>query len=358
MKNSFTFFKIFLMVGWLYWIPIMGTAKTFDAEETVNISVYEKTHNSVVNITTVVVDYDLFFTPYATESNGSGVVLDKKGHILTNHHVIADATQLVVTLWDSSKWEGTLIGKDESTDLGIIRIQAPPDRLRPIDLGNSSDIKVGQKVLAIGNPFGLEQTLTTGIISSIRRFLKINDVEMENVIQTDAAINPGNSGGPLLDSEGKMIGINTAIFTPSGGNVGVGFSVPVDTVKWVVQDLMRLGYVAYAWLGIEMQTLTPEYSQALKFPVKQGVLVGRMVRGGPADQAGIKGGSFRVVVGNTRLIIGGDIIIAADGQSMISRDDLVRFLKGKKPGDRIPLTIVRDNKKRTIQLTLGEKPRQ
>jgi len=357
MKYFLTFIQIFLVFGLWCWIPNMGTAKTFDAEETVNISVYEKVHNSVVNITTVVIDYDLFFTPYASESSGSGVILDKKGHILTNSHVVADVSQLEVTLGDGSKWGANLIGTDETTDLAVIRIKASGNRLQPIDLGNSSDVKVGQKVLAIGNPFGLGQTLTTGIVSSIRQFLKINNIEMDNVIQTDAAINPGSSGGPLLDSEGKMIGINTAIFSPSGGNVGVGFAVPVNTVKWVTQELLTKGYVAYAWLGIEMQTLIPEYSKALKLPVKKGVLVGRKVKRGPADRAGIKGGSFRVIVRNTRLIIGGDIIIAVDKKSITSRDELVRFLRGKKPGDQVKLTVIRENKKRTIKVTLGEKPR-
>lgn len=332
-------------------------AETFDTEEAINIRVYETVHRSVVNITTVVVDYDLFFTPYASEANGSGVILNKKGYVLTNRHVITDAAQLIVTLNDSSKWEGQVIGTDEATDLAIIRIKAPAGKLHPILLGNSSGIKVGQRVLTIGNPFGLEQTLTTGIVSSIRRHLKINNIEMDNVIQTDAAINPGNSGGPLLNSKGEMIGITTAIFSPSGGNVGVGFAVPVNTIKWVTQDLLTKGYVTYAYLGIEMQTLIPEYARPLKLPVNRGVLVGRMMQNGPADRAGLQGGSVRVIVGNTRLIIGGDIIIAADHQTINSRDEMVRFLRGKKPGEQIRLTLFRDNKKRSVPITLGEKPR-
>jgi S1-C subfamily serine protease len=333
-------------------------ANGYDTEEKINIGVYDQVHQSVVNITTVVVDYDLFFTPYASESTGSGIILDKNGDILTNHHVIADASRLEVTLSDSSKWTGKLVGSDTATDLAVIRIPADAvARLNPIEFGNSSDIKVGQKVLAIGNPFGLEQTLTTGIISSIRRFLKINDIEMDYVIQTDAAINPGNSGGPLLDSNGRMIGINTAIFTPSGGNVGIGFAVPVDTAKWVVKELLARGYVAYPWLGIEMQTLIPEYAKALKLPVKEGILIGRMARNGPGDQAGLKGGSVRVIVGNTRLIIGGDIIVAADGKPTVSRDELARYLRTKRPGDEITLTIIRDEREKKINVRLGERPR-
>ena len=354
--TSFFIFA-FIFLGYLCLPSHPLAAEIFDSEEAINIKVYEAVHESVVNITTVVVDYDLFFTPYASEANGSGVILNKKGYILTNRHVIADAAQLIVTLNDSSKWDGQLIGTDEATDLAIIRIKAPAEKLHPILLGNSNGIKVGQKALTIGNPFGLEQTLTTGIVSSIRRHLKINNIEMDNVIQTDAAINPGNSGGPLLNAKGEMIGITTAIFSPSGGNVGVGFAVPVNTIKWVTQELLTKGYVAYAWLGIEMQTLIPEYARPLKLPVNRGVLVGRMLRNGPADRAGLQGGSVRVIVGNTRLIIGGDIIIAADHQTISSRDEMVRFLRGKKSGDRIQLTLFRDNKKQSIPITLGEKPR-
>jgi S1-C subfamily serine protease len=329
-----------------------------DNDEAINIRVYQAAHHSVVNITNVVVDYDLFFTPYSSESTGSGVILDTDGRILTNHHVVDQAAKLEVTLDDGSKWPATVIGSDPSTDLAVIHIRAPADRLHPIQLGSSSGLQVGQKVLAIGNPFGLEQTLTTGIISSIRRYLKINDIEMEHVIQTDAAINPGNSGGPLLDSTGRMIGITTAIFTPSGGNVGIGFAVPVDTVKWVAASLIAKGYVAYAWLGIEMQTLIPEYAEALKLPVKTGVLVGRLAQRGPADRAGIRGGTVPVIAGNTRLLIGGDVIVAADGRSIASSDDLNRFLRTKRPGESVDLTIVREGARRHVRVTLGERPRR
>ena len=329
-----------------------------DSDESTNIQVYQEAHHSVVNITNVVVDYDLFFTPYASASTGSGVVLDTSGHILTNHHVVNEAAKLEVTMDDGSKWPATLIGSDPSTDLAVIRIRAPADRLHPIRLGGSAGLQVGQKVLAIGNPFGLEQTLTTGIISSIRRYLKINDIEMERVIQTDAAINPGNSGGPLLDSSGRMIGVNTAIFTPSGGNIGIGFAVPVDTVKWVADSLIAKGYVSYAWLGLEMQTLIPDYSVALKLPVKEGVLVGRLARRGPADRAGLHEGTVPVIAGNTRLLIGGDVIIAADGQPITSSDDLNRFLRVKRPGETVTLTIVRDGARRQVAVTLEERPRR
>jgi putative serine protease PepD len=333
-------------------------AEPLTADEEINVRVYAAAHDSVVNISTVVVDYDIFYTPYASEANGSGIVLDDKGNILTNNHVVRQAARLEVTLGDGSKWPASLVGTDPATDLAVVRIKAPAERLRPIRLGNSAEVKVGQKVLAIGNPFGLGQTLTTGIVSSIRRYLKINDVEMDHVLQTDAAINPGNSGGPLLDSNGRMIGINTAIFTPSGGNVGIGFAVPVDTAKWVVDELLAKGYVAYSWLGIEMQTLLPAFAEALELPVKEGVLIGRMARGGPGERAGLRGGTSSVVAGNTRLIIGGDVIVAADGRSIGSSDDLNRLLRNKRPGETLALTIVRDGKRRPITVALGERPRR
>jgi putative serine protease PepD len=327
-----------------------------DPDEAINIDVYGQARDSVVNITNVAVDYDIFFTPYASASSGSGVIIDTEGHIATNHHVVNNATRLEVTLSDESQWPAEVVGKDAATDLAVIKIKAPAAKLRPLRFGESSGLKVGQKVLAIGNPFGLEQTMTTGIISSIRRYLKLSEIEMENVIQTDAAINPGNSGGPLLDSDGRMIGINTAIFSPSGGNVGIGFAVPVDTVKRVVAELREKGYVAYAWLGVEMQTLIPRYAQALDLAVDRGVLVGRLVRNGPGHRAGLRGGADRVIVGNTRLVVGGDIIVESDGQVIASAEELQRLLRTKKPGDRMRLTVVRESRHVTLTVTLGERP--
>jgi putative serine protease PepD len=327
-----------------------------DADETNNIAVYSRVRDSVVNITNVVIDYDIFSTPYASSSSGSGVVLDAEGRIVTNHHVVNNAARLEVTLSDGSQWPAEVVGKDASTDLAVIKIKAPASKLRPLRFGESAGLRVGQKVLVIGNPFGLEQTLTTGIISSVRRYLKLSGVEMENVIQTDAAINPGNSGGPLLDSEGRVIGINTAIFTPSGGNVGIGFAVPVDTVKRVVAELLEKGYVAYAWMGVEMQTLLPRYAEALEFTVNRGVLVGRLVRDGPAHRAGLRGGADRVIVGNTRLVVGGDVIVEADGQPVTSTEELQRLLRARKPGDKMRLTVVRDGKRVTLSIALGERP--
>lgn len=327
------------------------------SDESINIKVYEEVHRSVVNITNVVVEHDHFSKPYASESTGSGIVLDQEGHILTNEHVIAQATRLEVTLSDGTKWEATVVGKDSATDIAILQILTPQAQLKPIRFGDSNLARVGQKVLVIGNPFGLGQTLTTGIVSSIRKVLKIGEIEIENIIQTDAAINPGNSGGPLLDGEGRMIGPNTAIFSISGGNVGIGFSIPSNTVKWVAEELITRGYVAYGWLGIETQILNPHYAAALKLPVDYGIMVGRLLPRGPADQAGILGGNSQIIIGNTRLIIGGDIIIAADGKAVTSKEELIRILRTRRPETLIVLTIIRDNKEQTIEVPLGERPR-
>jgi putative serine protease PepD len=339
-------------------IAVTGTpaGAATDPDEANNIGVYSQARDSVVNITNVVIDYDIFSTPYASASSGSGVVLDTEGRIVTNHHVVNNAARLEVTLSDGSKWPAEVVGKDAATDLAVIKIKAPASRLHPLRFGESSGLKVGQKVLAIGNPFGLEQTLTTGIISSIRRYLKLSEAEMENVIQTDAAINPGNSGGPLLDCDGRVVGINTAIFSPSGGNVGIGFAVPVDTVKRVVAELLEKGYVAYAWMGVEMQTLIPRYAEALDLAVDRGVLVGRLVRNGPAHRAGIRGGADRVIVGNTRLVVGGDIIVEADGQAVGSAEELQRLMRTRKPGDKMRLTVVREGRRVDLSMTLGERP--
>jgi putative serine protease PepD len=339
-------------------IAVTGSAlgAATDPDEANNIGVYSQARDSVVNITNVVIDYDIFSTPYASASSGSGVVLDTEGHIVTNHHVVNNATRLEVTLSGESKWPADVVGKDAAADLAVIKIKAPAAKLHPLQFGESSGLKVGQKVLVIGNPFGLEQTLTTGIISSIRRYLKLSGAEMENVIQTDAAINPGNSGGPLLDSDGRMVGINTAIFSPSGGNVGIGFAVPVDTVKRVVAELLEKGYVAYAWMGVEMQTLIPRYAEALDLPVDRGVLVGRLVRNGPAHRAGIRGGADRVIVGNTRLVVGGDVLVEADGQAINSAEELQRLLRARKPRQTMRLAVIREGKRVDLTMTLGERP--
>lgn len=340
----------------LLFSPSVSSAFVGDEENTIDI--YQRVNASVVNITSIAVTYDFFLNPIPSEATGSGSIIDKKGYILTNNHVIRDSDRLEITLADGSKWPGEMIGTDPQTDLAIIKINAPPDRLTVIPMGNSDGLRPGQKVLAIGNPFGLERTLTSGIISSIRKSIRASDLEMDEVIQIDAAINPGNSGGPLLDSEGKMIGINTAIFTPSGGSVGIGFAIPINTAKRILNELITKGYVAYAWMGIDTQTLLPEFAEALSLPIRRGVLVTRVVRGGPAHQAGIRGGTQRVEVGNAILVVGGDILVAVDGEKINSAEDFHLVMKTKRPGDRIRLTLWRGREKREVEIKLGERPRR
>jgi putative serine protease PepD len=251
-----------------------------------------------------------------------------------------------------------LIGSDPDNDLAVIKIEAPKDKLRVIPMGDSRHLSIGQKVLAIGNPFGLQRTLTTGIISSLGRTIRSDaGTLMEDIIQTDAAINPGNSGGPLLNSEGEMIGINSAIISPSGGSVGIGFAIPVHTAKRVVPELIAKGYVTYPWIGATIQSLFPEIADYLKLKVERGALIAEVVKGGPADKAGLKGGNQRVQLGNTIVIVGGDIVVKADQNEIKTNDELIRYIREKKPGDMILLHVLRKNKFEEVKLTLGEKPR-
>ncbi len=332
-------------------------SSAFVGDEENTIDIYQRVNASVVNITSIAVTYDFFLNPVPSEASGSGSIIDKKGYILTNNHVIRDSERLEITLADGSKWPGELVGSDPQTDLAVIKVNAPPERLTTIPMGNSDGLRPGQKVLAIGNPFGLERTLTSGIISSVRKSIRAGDLEMDEVIQVDAAINPGNSGGPLLNSEGKMIGINTAIFTPSGGSVGIGFAIPINTAKRILNELITKGYVAYAWIGIDTQTLLPEFAEALSFPVRKGVLVARVVRGGPAHRAGIRGGTQRVEVGNAILVVGGDILVAVDGEEVSSAEAFHRVMKTKRPDDKIRLTLWRGREKKDVEVKLGERPR-
>jgi len=329
-----------------------------DDEEN-NISVYEKATKGVVNITSIVLQRDFFYGVVPRPGAGSGAVVDRDGYVLTNNHVITNAQRIEVTLSDGSKWPGRLVGTDPDSDLAVIRIEAPSKHLHPIPLGSSGDLQVGQKVLAIGNPFGLNETLTTGIISSRSRSIESqNGTLMEDLIQTDAAINPGNSGGPLLDSEGKIIGINTFIFSPSGGSVGIGFAIPVDTVKRILPDLVEKGYVAYPWVGVSLFPLVPGIAQALDLEVERGALIVEVFRNGPADRAGLRGGTQTLQVGNALLPVGGDIIVALNDEPVRDSDGLVQKIRRFHPGDRVKLRILRSNRFEDRTVVLGERPRR
>ncbi len=328
-------------------------------DEKNNITVYEKVADGVVNVTSTAMQMDFFFNAFPTQGSGSGSIIDTKGHILTNHHVVANAQKLEVTLADGSKWPTKLIGSDPDNDLAVIKIDAPKEKLKVIPMGDSKSLRIGQKVLAIGNPFGLQRTLTTGIVSSLGRTIRSEvGTLIEDVIQTDAAINPGNSGGPLLNSDGEIIGINSAIISPTGGSVGIGFAIPVNTAKRVVPELITKGYVTYPYIGATIQSLIPEIAKYLKLKIERGAMISEVVKGGPADKAGLKGGNQRVQVGNMIVLVGGDIVVKADQKEVKTNDELIRYIREKKPGDTILLKVFQKDSLIDIKVTLGERPRK
>jgi S1-C subfamily serine protease len=346
-----------LFLGALFWATQVFAA-TYTEEERNNIVVYEKAADGVVNITSTALQMDFFLNAFPTQGSGSGSIIDTKGHILTNHHVVANAQKLEVTLADESKWSAKLIGSDPDTDLAVIKIDAPREKLKVLPMGDSKSLKIGQKVLAIGNPFGLERTLTTGIVSSLGRTIRSEvGTLMEDIIQTDAAINPGNSGGPLLSSEGEIIGINSAIISPSGGSVGIGFAIPVNTAKRVFPELIQKGYVSYPWIGATVQPLIPEVAKYLKLKIERGAMIAEVQRGGPADKAGLKGGNQKVQVGNMVVIVGGDVVVRADQQDVKTNDELIRYIREKKPGNTVVFKVLRKGNYEDVKVTLGEKPR-
>jgi S1-C subfamily serine protease len=331
------------------------------SEEEVNIRVYDKISPGVVNITRTVLEYDFFFAPVAREGGtGSGCVLDQEGDILTNYHVIESANSLEVSLPDRAKYHAKVIGFDKQNDLAVIRlVGAPKERLHPIPFGDSTALKVGQKVLAIGNPLGLQNTLTIGIVSSLGRRIQTEGGDLvDNVIQTDAAINPGNSGGPLLNTAGEMVGINSSIFTIGGGNIGIGFAIPANTIRRVVPELIRDGRVLRAWFGVDGYSINEALASALELPVGSGILVARVYRGSSADNAGIRGYNEVALLYNERILIGGDILTEVDGKPIASQEELRLALESKRPGDTVQVTIYRGKSKMKKAVTLVEAPRQ
>jgi putative serine protease PepD len=352
--------KYFVIGVFVLVVTLLSTeAFSITEDEKNNIAVYEKVADGVVNVTSIAIQMDFFFNAYPAQGSGSGSVIDTKGHLLTNHHVVANAQKLEVTLADGSKWPAKLIGSDPDNDLAVIKIEAPREKLKVIPIGDSKNLRIGQKVLAIGNPFGLQRTLTTGIISSLGRTIRSEvGTLIEDVIQTDAAINPGNSGGPLLNSEGEIVGINSAIISPSGGSVGIGFAIPVNTAKRVVPELISKGYVTYPYFGATIQSLIPEMAKSLKLKVERGAMITEVVKGGPADKAGLRGGNQRVQVGNIIAIVGGDIVVKADQQEVKTNDELIRHIREKKPGDAVTLRVYRKDKFEDVKVALGERPRK
>jgi S1-C subfamily serine protease len=323
-----------------------------DADEQNNISVYHKNIGSVVNVTSKAVAFDFFYGLVPQEGQGSGFIIDHDGHVLTNYHVIADARQVEVTLHNRKKYRATIVGTDRSHDLAIVQIKAP--ELTPMVLGDSKNLQVGQKVYAIGNPFGLAGTLTSGIVSSIRSVQEPNGINIDEAIQTDAAINPGNSGGPLLNSHGEVIGINTMIASSVGQNAGIGFAIPINTAKAVLNDLLTLGRVRRPVLGVITLAIGPDIADQLGLPSDYGLLVQRVISGSAAERAGLKGGTERAYLGNTPIMVGGDLIVAIDGEDVQDQQQLAQIMNNHRAGDMVRVTIYRGKRRIDLNLTLGE----
>jgi S1-C subfamily serine protease len=327
-------------------------SEALDAEEQNNIAVYRKNIGAVVNITSRVMTFDFFYGLVPQEGQGSGFVIDKEGHILTNYHVIAEARQVEVTLHNRKKYKATIVGTDKSHDLAIVQIKAPD--LQPMTLGDSSNLQVGQKVYAIGNPFGLAGTLTLGIVSSIRQVQEPDGLVIDEAIQSDAAINPGNSGGPLLNWHGQVIGINTMIASSVGQSAGIGFAIPINTAKAVVNDLVTLGRVRRPALGVRTIPIDPEIAEELGLAANYGLLIVQAVPGGSADRAGLQGGSERAYLGNIPIMIGGDLIVAIDGEKIESQQTLAQIMNKHRAGDTVKVTIFRGKKQVEVTVVLGE----
>jgi S1-C subfamily serine protease len=329
-----------------------ASSEAFDAEEQNNISVYHKNIASVVNITSRVMTFDFFYGLVPQEGQGSGFIIDKEGHILTNYHVIADARQVEVTMHDRKKYKATIVGTDKSHDLAIVQIKAPG--LQPMTLGDSTNLQVGQKVYAIGNPFGLAGTLTRGIVSSIRQVQEPDGLVIDEAIQTDAAINPGNSGGPLLNWHGEVIGINTMIASSVGQSAGIGFAIPINTAKAVVNDLVTLGRVRRPALGVSTIPIDSEIAEELGLAADYGLLIVQAVPGGSADRAGLRGGTERAYLGNFPIMVGGDLIVAIDGEKVDGQQVIDHVMNRHRAGDTVKVTIFRGKKQLEVSVLLGE----
>ncbi len=332
------------------------TSIIVSGDEKINIDVFEKVHPAVVNIVATTLGVNFWMEIIPREGQGSGFIIDREGYILTNNHVVAKAQKIIVTLSDGRKIAASLVGRDPTSDLAVIKIPSGKADMA-VSLGDSDQVRVGQKAIAIGNPFGLSHTLTTGIVSALRRSIMTGEnAQIDDLIQTDAAINPGNSGGPLLNSNGEVIGINTAIFSLSGGYQGIGFAIPINRAKDVATQLITAGRVARPWLGITGVSITEELSKELGLDIEDGVLIVETLPGGPADQAGLRGGSRRIIIGGMQLLIGGDIITTIGGKKITNMQELVRTIDKLRVGQNITLGIYRSNRFIDLQVALAERP--
>jgi S1-C subfamily serine protease len=335
--------------------PDTAQSASLGNDEQNNIEIYRGSHAAVVNITSTVYQRNWFLELIPQKGTGSGFLVDDTGRILTNAHVISGSQELEVTLVDQTKFRARALARDSANDIALLQI-TPRKKLSFLRLGDSEPLQVGQKVLAIGNPFGLEGTLTTGVISSLGRDLKDeNGRTLERMIQTDAAINPGNSGGPLLDSHGNVIGINTAIYGP-GANIGIGFALPINRAKSMLNEYAEKGKFAPVMLGVSVQYVAGDLAEALELPRSGGLLIVNVERGSAAEEAGLRGARRWVVVGNYEIAVGGDLITAIDGRTVDGRGALTSAMNHKRPGDTMELTVLRAGQTLKIKVKLGEGP--
>lgn len=331
--------------------PSSTHATGLSSDEVNNIDIYKTSHLATVNITSTVYRRSIFFEVYPSRDQGSGFLISADGKILTNNHVVANERQLEVTLPDQSRYKARLLSRDEANDVALLQIE-PRGKLPVLHLGDSDALQVGQKVLAIGNPFGLQGTLTVGIVSSLGRSIRgENDQTLEGLIQTDAAINPGNSGGPLLDSSGNVVGINTAILGPSG-NIGIGFAMPINRAKLMLDDF-QAGRKRPK-LGASVVWIAGDYADALHLPTAGGLLIQEVDPGSAAARAGLRGGRQEVQIGNAELLVGGDLIMSIDGKPVDRNDAISRALASKRSGDTLELTIFRNGKTINVRVHLGD----
>lgn len=328
------------------------------AEDRLLINIYERVNPAVVNIEVIRPVAPTFDSEFFQEGEGSGFIIDQEGRIVTNNHVVEGAEEVQVTLHDGTIVEAEVLGTDAHSDLAVIDIDFPPEALRWVELGDSDLLQVGQRAIAIGNPFGLEGTLTTGVISALGRTLPAESLfAIPEVIQTDAAINPGNSGGPLLDAQGSVIGVNTAIRTTTGGNTGVGFAVPINLAKRVIPQLIAQGYYDHPQLGIRGVSITPLLADELDLPVERGVLVSEVTANSAAEKAGMRGGSGEVQIRGDRIVAGGDIVIRIDDREVVQFEDLLSYLVMEtEVGQEVAVGIIRDGDEQTLKVVLAARP--
>jgi len=329
---------------------------SLSSDEVLNVRIYREASPAVANVLTKATEYDFWMDPVPVEGAGSGFVIDAKGYILTNFHVVQEAQSIEVVLGDQTHYGAKFVGADQRNDVALLKIEPKGRPLVVLPLGDSGSLQVGQKVLAIGNPFGFQSTLTTGVVSALGRTVQTSQTTfIDEAIQTDAAINRGNSGGPLINSHGEVIGINSAIYTPSGTTAGIGFAIPINTAKRIARDLITDGRVHQAFLGVETIPINESFAEALGLPAQEGLLVQTTTHGGPAADAGIRGGDRVAQAGMRRFYIGGDVITAIDGQKIASTLDLNLVLNKKRPGDEVTVSLFRGGKALEVKVKLAER---